>query len=86
MIGARGRKLLVVACVAALLALGLMAWSLFDPRPIPVILAMSVGQGLGTASLVAFIAVMVADLRARRRGERPTTNEPGASPPRFEKR
>jgi hypothetical protein len=54
------------ACLLALAALGLMTWSLFDPRPIPVVLAMSVGQALGTLSLGAFLAVVVADLRAGR--------------------
>jgi hypothetical protein len=50
----------------ALAALGLMAWSLFDPRVFPVIVAMSVGQILGTASFAAFGWVVLSDLRARR--------------------
>jgi hypothetical protein len=57
--------LLRAACLLALLALGLMMWSLFDPRPVPVIVAMSVGQVLGTVSLVTFLYVVVTDLRAR---------------------
>jgi hypothetical protein len=40
-------RLLRLECVLALAALGLMAWSLFDPRVFPVIVAMSVGQVLG---------------------------------------
>ena len=62
----RSPKLIPAACILALVALGLMAWSLFDPRPIPVVLAMSLGQLLGTLSLGAFIAAVVADLRAAR--------------------
>jgi len=54
------------ACFLALAALALMAWSLVDPHPIPVILAMSAGQVLGTGSLVAFLFVVVAELRAPR--------------------
>jgi hypothetical protein len=54
------------ACLVALAALGLMIWSQFDPRPIPVILAMSLGQLLGTLSLLAFVVCVVADLRGRR--------------------
>jgi hypothetical protein len=54
------------ACLLALAALGLMTWSLFDPRPIPVILAMSLGQLLGTLSLLAFVICVVADVRRRR--------------------
>jgi len=59
-------RVLKGACVLALVALGLMSWSLFDPRPIPVVLAMSLGQVFGTLSLAAFIAVVVADLRGGR--------------------
>jgi len=45
-------------------------WSLVDPRPIPVILAMSVGQALGTLSFLAFLGVVVYDLRAAQRALR----------------
>jgi len=54
------------ACILALAALALMVWSLFDPRPIPVVLAMSLGQVLGTLSLGAFLVVVIFDIRARR--------------------
>jgi hypothetical protein len=56
-------RILSVACVCALAALAMMIWSLFDPRPIPVIAAMSVGQALGTLSFVAFLYVVAMDLR-----------------------
>jgi hypothetical protein len=59
------RRVLAFACWCALLALSLMIWSLFDPRPIPVVVAMSVGQVLGTLSLLAFVYVVVADWRAQ---------------------
>jgi hypothetical protein len=55
------------ASVLALLALVLMMWSIFDPRPAPVLIALTVGQVLGTLSLAGFIFVVVHDLRARRR-------------------
>jgi hypothetical protein len=61
------RRILDTACVMALVALCLMIWSLLDPHPIPVILAMSAAQVLGTASLVAFLVVVADDVR---RGER----------------
>ena len=60
---ARFARTLRAACALSLLALGLMVWSLLDPRPLPVILAMSLGQVLGTLSLVALLLVVVADLR-----------------------
>jgi hypothetical protein len=59
----RFKRILAAACALALLALALMAWSLLDPRPVPVILAMSLGQGLGTLSLIAFLTVVAADLK-----------------------
>jgi hypothetical protein len=61
----RTERILAVASSFALLAVALMIWSLFDPRPIPVIVAMSIGQVLGTFSLLAFIYVVVADWRAQ---------------------
>ena len=60
-------RLLVVACVCALAALALMTWQLFDPRVFPIIVAMSIGQILGTASFVAYLYVVVTDLRRRYR-------------------
>jgi hypothetical protein len=65
---ARVARVLRGACVLALVALALMIWSLCDPRPIPVVLAMSLGQVLGTVSLAAFLIVVVADLRTPRPG------------------
>lgn len=62
----RSQRILRAACLLALAALALMVWSLFDPRPIPVVLAMSLGQLLGTLSLAAFLIVVVVDLRGRR--------------------
>jgi hypothetical protein len=66
----RAPRLLLVACLCGLAALGLMTWQLFDPRVVPVIVAMSVGQILGTASLAAYGVVIFADIRARRRVDR----------------
>jgi hypothetical protein len=53
------------ACVLALFALGLIVWGVVDPRPIPVIVAMSVGQVIGTLSFVVFLIVVVTDVRSR---------------------
>jgi len=59
------RRWLVVACVSALAALALMTWQIFDPTVWPVMVAMSLGQVLGTASFAAFGFVVLADFRAR---------------------
>jgi hypothetical protein len=63
-------RLLTAACVCALGALALMTWQLFSPRVFPVIVAMSLGQVLGTASFAAFGYVVLADVRARLRASR----------------
>jgi membrane protein YqaA with SNARE-associated domain len=63
-------RFLVVACVCALCALALMTWQLFDPRVWPIIVAMSLGQVLGTASLAAFGYVVFEDFRARWRANK----------------
>ncbi|HEY3820315.1 MAG TPA: hypothetical protein VGL81_24290 [Polyangiaceae bacterium] len=62
---AKVARMLRAACLLALAALGLMVWSLFDPRPVPVIAAMSVGQVLGALSFAAFLYVLVDDVRRR---------------------
>jgi hypothetical protein len=56
----------MAACICALAALAMMSWSLFDPRPLPVIGAMSIGQLLGTLSFLTYLYVVARDLRRRR--------------------
>jgi hypothetical protein len=60
--GSRSR-ILVYACLLGLVGLALMTWSLFDQGWIPVMMAMTVGQGIGTLSVALFIFVVVMDLR-----------------------
>jgi hypothetical protein len=67
---AHARRLLMIACACALAALGLMVWSVFDPRVVPVIVAMSIGQVLGIASFAVYLGVVVVDVIADRRGRR----------------
>jgi peptidoglycan/LPS O-acetylase OafA/YrhL len=59
--------LLRVAAVLSLVGLALMLWSLFDPRPGPVLIGLSLGQVLGTASFAIYLSIVVWDLRRRRR-------------------
>ncbi len=63
----RERRWLDFACVTTLFALALMTWQLFDPTVWPVMVAMSVGQVVGTASFAAFGYVVYADYRERHR-------------------
>ncbi len=60
--GSRSR-MLVYACVLGLIGLALMSWSLFDQGWIPVMMAMSVGQVIGTLSLALFLLVIYIDLQ-----------------------
>ncbi|MCA9586178.1 MAG: hypothetical protein KC657_12555 [Myxococcales bacterium] len=55
------------SCYLALVALPLMVWSIFDPRVWPVLVALSVGQAIGTASFALFIVAVVRDLGVRRK-------------------
>jgi len=47
------------AAVLALLGLGIMAYSIVSPRPLPVILAMSVGHGIGAAAVLCYVLAIV---------------------------
>jgi hypothetical protein len=72
----RAERWLVVACVCALAALALMSWQIFDPTVWPVMVAMSLGQVLGTASLAAFGFVVVQSHLAKRKSQIAKTEEP----------
>ncbi|NOU28091.1 MAG: hypothetical protein HOO96_09325 [Polyangiaceae bacterium] len=54
----RAMSILRVASVLAIVALGMMMWSLVDPMPAPVLLALSFGQLLGTISFMAFLVII----------------------------
>ncbi len=66
------RKLLLGASLLTLLALALMVWSVFQPTPMPVMLAMSLGQALGTGAFAMFGLAILIDLRRSRRVRRST--------------
>jgi len=67
------RRLIRVACVLVLASLAFTAWAVLDPRPLVVIAAMSVGQGIGIVGVLAFMVVVLRDLwtRLRSRGSLP---------------
>jgi hypothetical protein len=67
------RRILVAASVTTLVSLGLMMWPLAVPKPLPVIVAMTVAQALGTFSLAAYVWVVVSDVRSARRRAREAT-------------
>ena len=59
--------LLRISAVMTLIALGLMCWSMLEPTPLPVMLAMSVGQGIGCLAFALYSYVVIRDLRSERR-------------------
>jgi hypothetical protein len=54
-------ELVRFACVLALLALGLVCWSVLDPRPVPVILAMSAGHVVGGSAFAFYLLAVILD-------------------------
>ena len=57
------KRLITASCWLGLVGLGLMSWSLFDQGWIPVMAAMSVGQGIGTLSFALYLLVVIIELR-----------------------
>jgi hypothetical protein len=66
------------AAVLALLGLGLMAYSVVSPRPLPVILAMSVGHVIGALAVGCYILAIA--LHASRAPEPPDSAAPATDP------
>lgn len=64
------RLLVRVAAVLTLVGLALMVWSMVNPTPLPVMLAMSVGQVVGTAAFALYGLAVYKDLRRIRRERR----------------
>lgn len=65
------RRLLVVSAILTLIALALMVWSMLDPNPLPVMIAMTVGQGLGTLAFGLYLYVIIQDLRTHYTANKP---------------
>ena len=67
------RKLTRAACVLALVGLSLMAYSIVDPRALPVIAAMSVGHVFGIGAFACYLLAIVLDIRDRGRADSAST-------------
>jgi len=59
-----------ISAVLTLVGLAMMAWSMLEPTPLPVMLAMSVGQGIGCLAFGLYLFVVVRDLRDAWRARR----------------
>lgn len=62
-----------ISAVLTLVGLALMAWSMLQPTPLPVMLAMTVGQAVGSGAFALYLYVVVRDVRRawRDRGRAP---------------
>jgi hypothetical protein len=60
-----------LSAVLTLIALALMVWSMVVPTPLPVMLAMTVGQGVGTLAFGIYAFIVVRELRRELRRGRP---------------
>jgi hypothetical protein len=56
-----------ISAVLTLIGLGLMVWSMLVPTPLPVMLAMSVGQVVGTTAFAIYLVIVIRQLRRERR-------------------
>jgi hypothetical protein len=74
-LGADSQRVLRISAVLTLIALALMMWSLVQPTVWPVMLAMSVAQGMGTLALGLYLLVVVRDLRGSRDAAREKDRE-----------
>jgi hypothetical protein len=57
------RRLVLISTIATLVSLGLMVVGIVFPRPILLVLAMSLGQLFGTLSLALYLLAIVLDLQ-----------------------
>src|SRR5688572_25010213 len=62
--------LLRISAALTVLGLASMVWSMLQPTPLPVMLAMSAGQVFGTTAFALYLIVIVIDLRRGRRARR----------------
>jgi hypothetical protein len=67
--------LLRLSAAFTIIGLALMVWSMLQPTPLPVMLAMSVGQMFGTTAFVLYLISIVIDLRRVRRARRDSQRE-----------
>ena len=57
------RRLVLVSTITTLVSLGLMVMGIVFPRPLLLVLAMSLGQLFGTLSLALYLLAIVLDLQ-----------------------
>lgn len=68
--------MLQISAGLTLVGLALMVWSMVKPTPLPVMLAMTVGQGLGTLAFGIYGFVVIRDIRRSMRAKRDSIPPP----------
>jgi hypothetical protein len=68
-----------VSAGLTLVALVLIVWSVLEPTPLPVMLAMTIGQGIGTVAFAIFGFIVFKDLTRTRRARRDSLQNIGAA-------
>ena len=67
--GVSGSLMLRLSAALTLVGLAFMVWSMMEPTPLPVMLAMTVGQGLGTTAFAIYLFIVIREIvREIRRG------------------
>ena len=56
-------RLVFLAAWAALAGLAFVVWAVLDPRPVPIVLGMAVGQSVCLLALALFVFAILLDLR-----------------------
>jgi hypothetical protein len=54
--------LIRVACYLGVVSMGLMCWSVLRPAALPVVIGMSVGQGLGVLAFLCYLLAVINDI------------------------
>lgn len=67
-----------ISAALTILGLAFMVWSLLVPTPMPVMLAMSVGQALGTSAFFLYLIAIFIDQRRDRRAKRESQQDLGS--------
>jgi hypothetical protein len=68
-------RLVQVSAILTMIALAMMVWSMVEPTPLPVMLAMSVGQALGTIAFALYGIAIWRDVRRLRRARRDSASK-----------
>ncbi len=56
-----------VCALLTIIGLALMVWSILVPTPLPVMLAMTAGQAIGTAAFGIYLVIVIRALRSELR-------------------